>query len=113
MSCYPKTPQSPSLPQTREVRVQQTRMDPVKIEGIANWLLLTLKKEVQSFLGYCNFYRRFIKDFAKIARPLNNLTGNIAFQWTNEHTLSFNQLRTLITSAPIISIPNNDRQFRL
>jgi hypothetical protein len=91
----------------------QIRMDPVKIEGVANWPRPTSKREVQSFLGFCNFYRRFIQDFAKIARPLNNLTGNVAFQWTDLHTISFNQLRTLITSAPIIMIPNNDDQFRL
>ena len=49
-------------------------MDPIKVAGITDWLTPTKVKEVQSFLGFCNFYRRFIKDYSKIARPLFELT---------------------------------------
>lgn len=45
-------------------------MDPVKVTGIADWPTLRNVKEVQSFLGFGNFYRHFIKDFSKVARPL-------------------------------------------
>ena len=51
-----------------------TRMDPVKVEGIRNWPRPTKVKDVHSFLGFCNFYRPFIRGFAQIARPLNKLT---------------------------------------
>jgi len=51
-----------------------TRMDPVKISGIADWLIPKTVKDVHSFLGFCNFYRAFIRGFANIARPLNQLT---------------------------------------
>ena len=51
-------------------------MDPVKVAGVAEWPAPTNKKEVQSFLGFTNFYRRFIKDFSDHARPLFNLTRN-------------------------------------
>lgn len=91
----------------------QIQMDPVKIKGISTWLVPNSKKDVQSFLGFCNFYHCFIKDFAKIAWPLHDLTGNIPFIWTKEQTYSFNQLKSLITSAPIISILNNKRPFCL
>ncbi|VDC05060.1 unnamed protein product [Peniophora sp. CBMAI 1063] len=50
------------------------RMDPAKVAAISDWPKPTKKRELQSFLGFCNFYHRFIKDFSKIARPLYNLT---------------------------------------
>ena len=51
-----------------------TRMDPVKIAGIKDWPIPTKVKDVRSFLGFCNFYRAFIRGFASIAKPLNALT---------------------------------------
>jgi hypothetical protein len=50
------------------------RMDPVKVQGIIDWPAPTSVKDVHSFLGFCNFYRAFIPEFSKIARPLNDLT---------------------------------------
>jgi hypothetical protein len=50
------------------------RMDPVKIAGIKNWPTPTKVKDIRSFLGFCNFYRPFIRGFAHIAQPLNELT---------------------------------------
>jgi hypothetical protein len=49
-------------------------MDPVKIEAVVNWPIPESLKEVQSFIGFANFYRRFIKDFSKICRPLHDLS---------------------------------------
>ena len=49
-------------------------MDPKKVEAIVKWPVPENVKQVQSYLGFANFYRRFIKDFAKIARPLAELT---------------------------------------
>jgi len=51
-------------------------MDPVKIAGITEWPTPMNKKKVQSFLGFTNFYRQFIRDFSEHARPLFNLTRN-------------------------------------
>jgi hypothetical protein len=51
-----------------------TRMDLTKVEGVRNWATLTTKKHIRSFLGFCNFYCAFIRGFAKLAKPLNNLT---------------------------------------
>ena len=50
------------------------KMDSKKIEAITSWPKPTIVKEVQSFLGFANFYRQFIKDYSKIAVPLTNLT---------------------------------------
>jgi hypothetical protein len=51
-----------------------THMDPVKIAGIKNWPIPNKVKDVCSFLGFCNFYRPFIRGFTHLARPLNELT---------------------------------------
>jgi len=69
-------------------------MDPVKVQGIADWLTPQTVKDVQSFLGFCNFYRVFIKNFSEIACPLNNLTHkNEQFIWTDERNNAFLELK--------------------
>jgi hypothetical protein len=54
----------------------KVEMDPVKVEGVAKWPVPCLKKEVQQFIGFINFYRRFIQDFSHITRPLYDIMGN-------------------------------------
>jgi hypothetical protein len=56
------------------ISTQGLEVDPEKISAITNWQLPSSVKGVQSFLGFCNFYRRFIKDYGCIAKPLNELT---------------------------------------
>jgi hypothetical protein len=51
----------------------ETRMDPAKVSAVANWPEPENKKQLQSFLGFCNYYRRFIKDFSEITRLLHDL----------------------------------------
>jgi len=53
---------------------KQARMDPTKVSAIRDWPVPTKKQELQRFLGFCNFYCRFIKDYSKIAKPLTILT---------------------------------------
>lgn len=88
-------------------------MDPSKVEAVMDWPRLDNKHNVRSFLGFCNFYRRFIKDFAKTARPLNDLTADVPFTWTDECSLAFDALKMAICSRPILAIPNDDSQFRV
>ena len=57
-------------------------MDPVKITGVAEWPTPSNKKEVQSFLGFTNFYRRFIQGFLDLAHPMFDLTRkDSTWQW--------------------------------
>ena len=88
-------------------------MDPVKVEGIIDWPAPLSKPDVQSFLGFCNFYCRFIRNFADIACPLHVLTSNVPFNWTADCQTSFDKLKESVTSAPVLTIPNNDGPFRL
>jgi hypothetical protein len=81
-------------------------MDPAKIKGIANWPIPTTVKQVQSFLGFCNFYRPFIHHFSHIAQPLNELTQKeIPWTWEEHHQKAFEELRNRVTSEPVLTQP--------
>ena len=92
----------------------QVRMDPAKIFAIQNWLTPKTIKQVQSFLGFANFYRRFIKDFLKIALPLTTLTKKDAtWHWTTDQQNTFDTLITALTSEPVLALPRPKGQFRV
>jgi hypothetical protein len=67
------------------------------------------QKEVRSFLGLTGYYRSFIRDYAKIARPLTDLTKDDAkFIWSSECETAFEPLKMQLIEAPILSYPNFD-----
>jgi hypothetical protein len=69
-------------------------MDPVKISGIKNWPTPSKVKDVRSFLGFCNFYRPFIRGFAHIAKPLNELTKkDVEWSWGTRQEDAFQTLK--------------------
>jgi hypothetical protein len=91
-----------------------THMDPTKVEGVRNWATPSTKKHVRSFLGFCNFYRAFIRGFAKLAKPLNNLTKkDTPWVWGNDEQSAFDTLKCRITEEPILRQPQMDKQFEL
>jgi hypothetical protein len=88
------------------------RMDLVKVARVVDWPAPTNKKEVQSFLGFTNFYCRFIKDFSHHARPLFDLTKNDSkWKWSVDKQSAFDSLKGLITAAPILSSPDSSQPF--
>ena len=92
----------------------QVAMDPIKVAGVRDWPTPTSVKEVQSFLGFVNFYRRFIHNFSHMARPLHNLTRkDEPWKWADEQQKAFDQLREAITSTPILVHPDRNKPFRL
>ena len=79
------------------------RMDPEKLSAVLEWLPPKNIKDVQSFLGFANFYRRFIQGFSAIAGPLTQLTKkDHAFNWTPKYQAAFDGLKEAFTSAPIL-----------
>ena len=77
--------------------------DDDRIAKILKWPPLTTVKEVRGFLGLCGTVRIWIKDFSQIARPLVQLTRKDAeFEWTDECLTSFNRLKHLVTTAPVL-----------
>jgi hypothetical protein len=91
----------------------QVEMDPVKVAGVAEWPTLTTKKELQQFLGFTNFYWRFILDYLHIAQPLYVLTGKMDFKWGEEQDFAFHSLKECITSAPVLSLTDDAKPFRI
>ena len=92
----------------------QIEMDPVKIEGVAKWPEPKNVTNVQSFLGFTNFYRRFIEDYAKIARPLHDLTKkNIVWTWGEREADAFLALKHKVTSAPILTFPDDHKPYKV
>ncbi len=92
----------------------QIRMDPVKIAGVAEWPAPMTRKEVQSFLRFTNFYRRFICGFSGTARRLFDLTKkDTLWQWGGEEQKAFEGLKSTVTSAPVLAFPDDSRPFRI
>ena len=88
--------------------------DPAKTERVSTWPTPSSKRETQRFLGFASYYRRFVKDFARIARPLHRLTERTAsFVWTDECRDAFNELCQSLCSAPVLAYPDFSRPFVL
>ena len=88
--------------------------DPDKSNQVARWPVPTSAKEVQKFLGLANYYRRFVKGFVSIAKPLHKLTEkNSVFKWTEECQEAFIELRHRLTSTPVLAHPDFSKPFTL
>ena len=110
--------------------------DPDKVSAIKDWPIPTTVKEVKSFLGFSGFYRRFIPDYASIAKPLNDLTigyyprgskpkkvksgvatltlsSKISHKWSEKQQKAFDKLREVLTSNPILGLPDKSKPFEL
>lgn len=93
----------------REGRVQA---DPDKVKAVVEWPVPTDRKQLQRFLGFANFYRRFIRNYSQKAAPLTALTSpSRPFTWTSAAEKAFSHLKTLFTSAPVLTQPDPTLQF--
>jgi hypothetical protein len=91
-----------------------THMDPVKITGIKNWPIPTKVKDVCSFLGFCNFYCPFIRGFAHLAQPLNELTRKDAkWSWGDRQQKAFDELKRRVMTEPVLAHPILTDPFEL
>ena len=81
--------------------------DPSKTEAVKEWPQQTTVTEVRSFLGTCSYYRKFIRDFSSIAKPLHRLTEKTTkFEWTALQQEAFDKLKESLTETPILSYPD-------
>ena len=86
--------------------------DPEKTKRVSEWPTPTGAKDLQKFLGLASYYRKFIKNFAQIAAPLNRLTEqNRKYCWTPEFEDAFNAVKHRLTSSPILAFPRFDIKF--
>ena len=87
-------------------------MDPAKVVAVQDWKVPKNTTEVRSFLGLAGYYRKFIKDFARISTPLTKLTKkNLVFAWDLECELAFQRLKKALTTAPVLALPNGGKLF--
>ena len=87
-------------------------VDPAKVDDIVNWKRPTTVTEIRSFLGLVGYYRRFVKDFSKIAGPLSSLTRKKEkFEWTDKVEKSFQELKRRLTTAPVLTLPEGGDGF--
>jgi len=89
-------------------------MQKKKVEGVLNWQALRNVKEVQKFLGLTNYYRRFIKDFARIAALLHALVRKEQkWKWEKEQEEAFGKLKAVFTMEPVLAILDIDKEMRV
>jgi hypothetical protein len=96
------------------VTSQGIEMDETKIVAITSWPLPTTVMQVRSFLGLAGFYMRFVRDFSTIAAPLHELTKNgVMFRWGPSQQQAFDALKSKLTQAPLLQLPDFDKTFEL
>ena len=90
------------------------QMDLVNVAGVQDWPTPRNVTEVQSFMGFFNFYCCFVQDFLHVTKPLHQLTRKgEAWKWTEEEQEAFEELKHPIMSTPILVQPDQNVQFRL
>lgn len=88
--------------------------DPDKITAVTTWPTPGSVKDVHSFLGLAGYYRKFVRNFGVIAKPLTKLLRkNTIFHWTSTHEQSFQALKQALVSAPVLALPNFHRPFSI
>jgi len=89
-------------------------MEKKKVDGVLSWPEPKNVKDIRKFLGLANYYRRFIKDFARVARPMNVLTRkDVKWQWGEEQQKAFDELKRIFTTKPVLAAPDLDKEFRV
>ncbi len=87
-------------------------MDPDKIQAVVDWPTPDSRKALQRFLGFANFYRRFIRSFSQLAASLTALNSiKTLFRWSSAAEAAFTKLKSCFVSAPILITPDPSRQF--
>ncbi|GJY45051.1 putative reverse transcriptase domain-containing protein [Tanacetum coccineum] len=91
---------------------QGIHVDPAKIESIKDWVSPNSLTEIRQFLGLVGYYRRFIKGFLKIAKPMTKLTQKkVKFEWGDKQETTFQLLKKKLCSAPILPLPKGSEDF--
>jgi hypothetical protein len=87
-------------------------LDPSKVKEVLDWKPPTTVPEVQSFLGLAGYYRRFIPDFSRIAKPITELLKKEnKYAWSDSCDEAFKLLKKLLTTSPMLAQPDTDKPF--
>jgi len=92
----------------------RVRMEKEKVQGVVEWLVPKNVKDVQKFLGLANYYRWFVKDFAKIAKSLHETTRKEKkWEWEEKQQRAFEELKRRFITEPVLVIPDLDKEMRV
>jgi hypothetical protein len=86
-------------------------MDPAKVQAVADWPVPRSARVVRGFLGLAGYYRKFVKEFGSVAAPLTALLRKEGFSWSAEAEAAFSALKTAVTTAPVLALPDFGQPF--
>ncbi|XP_074346521.1 uncharacterized protein LOC141685312 [Apium graveolens] len=90
---------------------ERVETDPAKISAVSSLPVPTNVKDVRSFLGLAGYYRRFVRNYAIINKPLTEQLKKKGFQWNEESQEAFQKLKQALVSAPVLAVPDFSKQF--
>ena len=94
------------------INAEGRRPDPSKVEVVQRWPQPKNVHEIRSFLGLTNFFRKYMRGYAKIATPLHNLTKkDVPYVWTENCEKAFQELKENLMSAPILALPDSKKLY--
>nr|CAH68019.1 H0807C06-H0308C08.6 [Oryza sativa] len=89
-------------------------VDPSYVESVLSWKQPKTVSEIRSFLGLAGYYRRFIENFSKIARPMTRLLQKeVKYKWTEDCERSFQELKKRLVTAPVLILPDSRKGFQV
>ena len=89
-------------------------VDPTKVDIVTKWEVPTTVGEIRSFLGLMGYYRRFIENFSKIAKPMTELLKkDTKFIWTEECEASFQELKKRLVTSPVLILPDQTKDYEV
>src|SRR5512136_2028050 len=89
-------------------------VDPSNVESVTNWKQPKTVSEIRSFLGLAGYYRRFIENFSKIAKPMTRLLQkDVKYKWSEDCERSFQELKKRLVTAPVLILPDSRKGFQV
>ncbi|KOM25332.1 hypothetical protein LR48_Vigan97s002200 [Vigna angularis] len=95
------------------ISARGVEMDEDKVRAVIDWEKPKTVKALRGFLGLTRYYRRFVKDYGKIAKPLTDLLKKGQFTWTEQAEEAMSRLKKAITTAPVLVLPDFDQPFHI
>ena len=96
------------------ISTEGVKMNPKKVQAVRDWKTPKSVKDVQSFLGLANFYRKFIRNYSRITTPLTEITKkDVKFKWAKDCQDAFDTLKQMFLEAPVLEMYDPTRKTRV